>query len=509
MEQELKLRIPPEHLGKLRRAPLLVHGRTEANPSKLLTSTYFDTPDLALHGCGASLRVRADGRRRIQTLKLGGVIDAGVFDRSEFEMPINGDAPDLTLLHEAIPADTDCGKLIRDQAVAACLAPVFVTRMNRTAIPIHLASEDEIEVAVDEGTIEAKTGSVSLAAVELELKQGNRQALHATALELLKAAPLRIDHRSKADVGYELLVAEHAEAVRAKPVRLGKSASIEDAFCTILRNCLDQVHANARGVVSGHDPSCVHQMRVGLRRLRSALDLFAKVLPAYSGLDAELRWIAAELGAARDWGVLAGATLDHAGADSNEQELGPIRRACTQMAVANRKRAATAVESVRYTRLILEFTLWLEVKRWRDAMTDEQRAAIEGSARKFAVEVLHSRHRKLIKRGKKLADLDNHHRHRARIAAKKVRYATEFFQSLVSKRAVRHYVDALTDLQDDLGWRNDAVVADKLLRIVSRKSTEADRGAAFVRGYLASRVAADHRRLSKVWKHFERISPPH
>ena len=123
----------------------------------------------------------------------------------------------------------------------------------------------------------------------------------------------------------------------------------------------------------------------------------------------------------------SGATLDHAGADSNEQELGPIRRACTQMAVANRKRAATAVESVRYTRLILEFTLWLEVKRWRDAMTDEQRAAIEGSARKFAVEVLHSRHRKLIKRGKKLADLDNHHRHRARIAAKKVRYATEFF----------------------------------------------------------------------------------
>ena len=72
-------------------------------------------------------------------------------------------------------------------------------------------------------------------------------------------------------------------------------------------------------------------------------------------------------------------------------------------------------------------------QRWRDAMTDEQRAAIEGSARKFAVEVLHSRHRKLIKRGKKLADLDNHHRHRARIAAKKVRYATEFFQSLVSK----------------------------------------------------------------------------
>ena len=207
-------------------------------------------------------------------------------------------------------------------------------------------------------------------------------------------------------------------------------------------------------------------------------------------------------------GELAGATLDHAGADSNEQELGPIRRACTQMAVANRKRAATAVESVRYTRLILEFTLWLEVKRWRDAMTDEQRAAIEGSARKFAVEVLHSRHRKLIKRGEACRSGQPPSAPRP-YRGEEGSLRDGVFQSLVSKRAVRHYVDALTDLQDDLGWRNDAVVADKLLRIVSRKSTEADRGAAFVRGYLASRVAADHRRLSKVWKHFERISPPH
>lgn len=46
-----------------------------------------------------------------------------------------------------------------------------------------------------------------------------------------------------------------------------------------MRNCLDQVHANEQGVVSGHDPPSVHRMRVGLRRLRSAVDLFAKVIP--------------------------------------------------------------------------------------------------------------------------------------------------------------------------------------------------------------------------------------
>ena len=137
-----------------------------------------------------------------------------------------------------------------------------------------------------------------------------------------------------------MLVAEHAEAVRAKPVRLGKSASIEDAFCTILRNCLDQVHANARAgrfrsrsVMRASDAGGTPAFAFGVGLVRQGA---SRIL----GLDAELRWIAAELGAARDWGVRRGRSImpeliamNKAGADSAE---------LTQMAVANRKRAATA-----------------------------------------------------------------------------------------------------------------------------------------------------------------------
>jgi CHAD domain-containing protein len=350
---------------------------------------------------------------------------------------------------------------------------------------------------------------VPIAAVELELKHGQADSLYGIALELLETVPLRIDHLSKADLGYELLVAEHSDAVKARPVRLNKRDSVEDAFCSIARNCLDQVHANERGVVSGHDPSSVHQMRVGLRRLRSALDLFAKMIPAYRGLDKELRWIASELGAARDWEVLAGSTLDYAGMTGNVDEILPVRKACELIAVNNRQRAAAAVQSDRYTRLALQLALWLNRKGWRDGMSDEQRERIGRRAGQFAAEVLRRRHRKLIKRGKGLADLDDHRRHRVRIAAKKVRYATEFFASLCARRAVQHYVDALTALQDDLGWRNDAVVAEQLLKLLPRTSPEAASGAAFARGYLASRVAADHQTLKSRWKRFRRLSPPH
>ncbi|EDZ99887.1 adenylate cyclase [Burkholderia sp. H160] len=508
MERELKLRVPKEALDALRHAPLLAKLNSQAEAPQLLTSTYFDTPALAFHGNKASLRVRTVGNKRVQTLKLEGSVQAGLFSRDEFEVPVESDVPDLTRLHDQVPDDTDCGKLIRDEIIAAQLEPVFVTRINRSVFPLRTPSGDEIEIALDEGTVDAKSGSVPITAVELELKQGEPESLYNIALELLEAVPLRIDHLSKADLGYALLGTAHSKAVKAQPVQLDKRASVEDAFSTIARNCLDQVQANECGVVSGHDSASVHQMRVGLRRLRSAFDLFAKVIPASPGLDEELRWIASELGAARDWEVLAGSTLDHAGINGNADEILPVRQACEKVAVNNRQRAATAVESVRYTRLALQLALWLNRKGWRDGMSDQQREAISSPVKQFAADVLRRRHRTLIKRGKGLADLDDHLRHRARIAAKKVRYATEFFASLCPRRAVCHYVDALTALQDDLGWRNDAVVADQLLTALPRTSPEAASGAAFVRGFLASRVAADHRTLKKLWKRFRRLSPP-
>ncbi|MEM5314357.1 CYTH domain-containing protein [Paraburkholderia sp. JHI869] len=123
MERELKLRIASGYLAKLRRAPLLAHGKPRASPARLLTSTYFDTPELAFHQCGASLRIRGVGQERIQTLKLDSPAQAGMFDRDEFEMPVDRDTPDLTLLRDALPADTDCGRLVRDDVVAARLAP--------------------------------------------------------------------------------------------------------------------------------------------------------------------------------------------------------------------------------------------------------------------------------------------------------------------------------------------------------------------------------------------------
>ena len=89
--------------------------------------------------------------------------------------------------------------------------------------------------------------------------------------------------------------------VHAQPLELKDDMTVEQAAHAILLNCLNQIEANRAQVAGGQSPESVHQMRVGLRRLRSALDLFNDVIRPGSRLRREIEWLGNELGPARDW----------------------------------------------------------------------------------------------------------------------------------------------------------------------------------------------------------------
>jgi CHAD domain-containing protein len=78
-----------------------------------------------------------------------------------------------------------------------------------------------------------------------------------------------------------------------------------DAFKMIGLACLKQVVDNLPALIKG-DPEGVHQMRVGLRRLRAAMSLFPGLVrvPQTAGIKAELKWLTGELGPAREFEVL-------------------------------------------------------------------------------------------------------------------------------------------------------------------------------------------------------------
>ena len=95
-------------------------------------------------------------------------------------------------------------------------------------------------------------------------------------------------------------------AIKAAALTLSKRMTTEQAFQFIAGNCLMHITANRDGVAERQDAESVHQMRVGLRRLRTLLAVFKNVLPAPQSLLHDLTWLGTQLGAARDWEVLAG-----------------------------------------------------------------------------------------------------------------------------------------------------------------------------------------------------------
>jgi inorganic triphosphatase YgiF len=495
-EIELKLDVPTRSLPRLTGSTLLNGAATSARKPASLVSTYFDTNKLKLRRKGLSLRVRQIGRRLVQTVKQeNGAGGGALLARGEWEHDILAKQPDLDAARDTALAPVLNKKLQRS------LKPVFETRVRRKVFQIQ-SGDSEVEVSVDNGTVEAGRKSSPLCEVELELKKGQLTDLFRLAKRLAQEVPAQLAVKSKADRGYALLTGEKAEAVKAVPVGLVPDADVQSAFQIIARACLHQLLANQPVMLDG-DPEGLHQIRVALRRLRAAISLFSDMLtdPQTNALKAELKWIAGELGPARELEVflkrVAMPVADHKPNGSGVAVLLPELRLKREDAFA---RACAAVESPRFRGLVFDTAAWIESGNWMRNPDDLACMLRERPLAAAAAEQLRRRRKAILKRGKHLDQLDSQRRHRLRIQAKKLRYAAEFFAgafpSKKSSRRREYFVASLEKLQDALGDLNDIAVHEDLSeQLVDNKHVGGKRrrgGAkrAFAAGRLAGREEA-------------------
>lgn len=509
METELKLLLEPSDVETLRKHPLFKKHAADPPHEETLTGIYFDTPNYDLRRADAGLRVRQVGKDWVQTLKIGGQAIGGLHQRHEWETKVDGPTPDLAALRKLVDPKSNYARLIRKLSKSDPLHQTFATQVRRTVWELRLPDGDEIECVIDEGSIEYGSSKTLIGELELELKSGKPERLFDLALQLQQDVPFHIGNLSKADRGYGLMVPHELSAVKASPIRLGRKMTVEAAFRLIVENCLAQIQANEPGVVRERDIESVHQMRVGLRRLRSALNMFKTVIACPDEIQAELKWLGTELGAARDWDVLTGSTLSRVGKEiADRSTLAPVRKAAQERAAASHEKAAAVVLSTRYTRLILVFYSWVQRAGWRQSLTAAQNRRLMRPICRFADKTLVHDQERLRKQGRRLQGASPETRHKVRIAAKKTRYATEFFQSIYPSERVRPYVRALSRLQDELGLMNDASVATTLLQDLEAARPDVSSKASFIRGYLASQVQGDAIAIDRLWKKFEPIPLP-
>ncbi|MEH3147488.1 MAG: CHAD domain-containing protein [Methylobacterium frigidaeris] len=453
-ETELKLEIEGSDVAALKTHPALGGGDWAA---RSLRSVYFDTKDDDLRGAGYALRVRQDGDGYVQTLKGPGASVAGLFDRPEWEWAVLGPEPELDRL-----SGTPAGELVRKASVA----PLFSVEVERaTRVVTHGGSQ--IEIALDRGRaagVDRAGDYAAISEVELELKDGSSADLFGLARAIAATVPLRLGVLTKAERGDALRRERLGRFSKAETLHLDPGASAAEAFQAIAHACLRHMRINEDALLAHREPEALHQLRVSLRRLRSAVSLFGDLVEDARTPDlvATLKRLSEPFGDTRNLDVFLAKTLpaererrpDEAGLLALEKHLQAERLKAYDGVVA-------VLNSAEWRGFVLDLMTWVETGDWLS-----QSRATGTPARAFATEVLEKRRRQVKKRGRHLDELDPEARHRVRIAAKKLRYGSEFFGSLYTgrKAAKRHkaFVSALSDLQDHLGDLNDIATAHTL-----------------------------------------------
>lgn len=509
MEVELKLLLDPAENENLLRHPLIAaHARAPLR-SEQLTARYFDTPDLHLLRHGAGLRVRKMNGQWIQTMKAGGGVRSGLHARNEWEGLVPRPWPQLGKLRKLVGADAVWNAVLAESDLKQRLEPLFAVQVERSTWDLDFDGS-EIELVLDHGMLEHHTSSAPVNEIELELKGGRAASLFAFALELLDTLPLHLSNSSKAERGYALFRQTGMAAAKAAPLQLAPDATMGEALLAVLGNCLDQIQANEQAVIHTDDTESLHQMRVGVRRLRCALKLFAPCAPCPAGLEQDIAWLADELGAARDWDVLAGATLARvkSAPEAGESLIG-LQCIVRDEARDRRRLAALALRSQRYTRLQLELGLWMQGLARAETDAPARANPLARPAAAYAGQALERLHRKMRKRAARVDHADPRTVHRLRIAGKRCRYALEFFQPLFRAKDARRYLAQLAAMQEQLGGHNDLVTADALLRQVQpQREADAAAGLAFARGYLLALRGRDSNALLKVRRVVKTMEPP-
>lgn len=259
---------------------------------------------------------------------------------------------------------------------------------------------------------------------------------------------------------------------KARLPSLAPSSTAEEALAAIVLCGVEHLRGNERCVLERSHEEGIHQMRVAVRRLRSALALYERFTPDEQRiyLTGELKWLIGELGPARDWDVFCGEVMAPViGQINGEARLTDLSQHVERHRDGAYGRAQEAVGAQRYIGLVLLLSSWAEGRGWREGCPDRA-AAIAVKAADVAHELLHNIYERLLEAGSGFDDLDAEQRHKVRIQLKQLRYATEFFATLYPKRRVTPYLEAMKSLQDQLGASNDVEVARKLLQRVVKKT---------------------------------------
>ena len=485
-EIELKFFVPDVKVDALMRQVDIKSAKKQS-----LSAHYFDTSDQSLAKDGVAIRIRKEseaGREQdaewVQTLKSGGdgmlarlehnhTLDASATDKAHKDGTL---MPDMSIYTDSEVADALADFDLQKQDLVRQYS-TEVTRITR----LIKKDGNVIEVAYDEGKVVHGTDSnkqMPIHELEFELLRGNIDFLLETAKTWCKRYKLCLSTVTKAERGGLLLADKtHADATKSdlSALTVNKKMSQPEFMRAVVLNCLQQILPNATAIASGSDDgNHVHQLRVGMRRLRTALKLFgdfsSNINPEWIPI---LKQTFSLLGDYRDREILELKTQPMLEAEGSPfVDWSPERNALK----------VSPLDAVRANDF--QLTL-LELIAYATSNPKGDKGANSDSAKQAVSKILDKLFKKIRKASDKFAELDVEAQHDVRKRLKSLRYISEFASPMFKKKKTKAFLKYLEPAQDVLGEYNDSMVGHEFYQA----KTTSDPNAWFAVGYFGANEA--------------------
>ena len=447
-EFELKLVFPEERSADIEKLLVSKGGLRRQK----LQAYYFDTDQFSLAQSGISLRIRKEGRAWIQTLKASG---ASQFERLEHNAVIShtgGTPPPLNIkLHDEHPAYKALLKSLRnDKQDIDQLTLRYQTDIWRRVALVR-ARGAMLEYALDLGVIKAfqaggKEAVIPVREIEIELKAGDKLAVTSHVKSMINKFGACIDTRSKAQRGFNAANGlAHSPPCRAKSITL-KSHDDGVIASALLNSCLNQILPNVSEINSDLEAfdEHIHQLRVGLRRLKSAMKVLGLIKIYFREAEInQLSYVFGKLGQYRDLHFFDEKLKPaFVAVDAPEMNLSSVNDLPDPKTLLQSKNFQLFCLSIIELSLIQE-KIPLETRRLKPLLIQELD--------------------KLNKDTKKIApifmEIADERRHKLRKRLKHLRYTLEFFVDFCDQSKYKGYLRSLAEVLDALGHYNDICVA--------------------------------------------------
>lgn len=460
-----------------------------------LESRYFDTADgrLAVQQLALRLRRSRDGWE--QTLKAPG---PSLRDRYEdtrpAARPARADTPDIDpALHGGLRSGRELMRLLeRGDSSPAPLVERYSTVVERLAVDV-VAGASRIEVAFDRGQLLAGDASEPICEVEYELKSGGRELAFAVARLGIVEHGLWLQAPSKSQRGEQLALGKPLLARKAGRCRLDSRMGGSEIARAVLATAFEQIGANASAVAAGTpDDDLVHQLRIGLRRARTAARELGGLDEAVAGpwLDAATATFR-RLGETRDRTVVAAALEARLAAAGS-----PLPALLPQGNDAARVDPVEVVRDHLFQLALIDLVEFVDATRPRgDGKHDEISPA---RARALIAGRLERLHRRVSRAAKRFDRLEEEAQHRIRKQLKRLRYLGEAVATLFPARSTRRFLARLSPAQDVLGAHVDLLTGRRWALALAAEAPGAAFNVAWFETQLEASATACRKALSKV-----------